>query len=108
MRNLDLPVVAFSDAMASIDQQLKAFLFANMYRHQRVNKMTCHAGKVVRDLFAAFREDPALLPAEWRLKMGLLESKATAHVVADYIAGMTDRFALDEHAKLTEQGVIKL
>ena len=107
VRNLDYPVVAFSEAMASIDQQLKEFLFSNMYRHQRVNKMTCHAGKVVRDLFSAFHHDPALLPAEWRLKMRPVGSTAAAHIVADYIAGMTDRFALDEHAKLTEQGVLK-
>ena len=107
VRDLDHPVVAFSDAMASIDLQLKEFLFANMYRHQRVNKMTGHAGKVVKGLFSAFLEEPARLPKEWRLKTGTSRSTPIAHVVADYIAGMTDRFALDEHAKLTEQGVLQ-
>ncbi|MAI11820.1 MAG: deoxyguanosinetriphosphate triphosphohydrolase [Rhodospirillaceae bacterium TMED167] len=107
VRDLDHPVVAFSDAMASIDLQLKEFLFANMYRHQRVNKMTGHAGKVVKGLFSAFLEEPARLPKEWRLKTGTSRSTPIAHVVADYIAGMTDRFALDEHAKLKEQGVLQ-
>ena len=104
IRDLDHPVVAFSETMSTIDLQLKEFLFTNMYRHQRVNEMTRQAGEVVRSLFAAFMADPSSLPAEWQSKAGSTGSAETAHVVADYIAGMTDRFAVDEHAKLVEQG----
>ena len=107
VRALCLPVVAFSDEMSLIDQNLKEFLFANMYRHKRVIEMTKHAGKVVKGLFSAFIENPDWLPLEWKLKGDPIGSSATARAVGDYIAGMTDRFALAEHAKLVERGILQ-
>ena len=74
-----------------------------MYRHADVLRMRRKAAHVVRDLFAIFVEEPQLLPDEWRDDAILARSaEIRARVVADYIAGMTDRFALQEHQKLTD------
>jgi dGTPase len=100
VRRLGKPVVAFSSAMAENDQALKRFLFERMYRHQKVNQMTANARHVVRDLFEAYMGTPGHLPGDWRLQGELQGDSGKARVVADYIAGMTDRFALEEHARL--------
>ncbi len=100
VRGLDRPVIALSDAMREMDSQLKRFLFDNMYRHHRVNRMTSEAHRVVHDLFKLLLDEPQSLPAEWQARTGAPGSAETAKAVADYIAGMTDRFALDEHARL--------
>jgi dGTPase len=92
--------VAFSPAMAANDKALKAFLFARMYRHYRVNRMTSKAWRVVRDLFGLFLAEPELLPAPWQAGIDGPRGPRTARLAADYIAGMTDRFALDEHRRL--------
>lgn len=94
------PVVAFSDAMRANDRGLKAFLFARMYRHHRVNQMTDKAKRVVSELFDLHLERPERLPAEWRALTQGPGSAMTARVVADYIAGMTDNFALETHQRL--------
>jgi dGTPase len=86
--------------MRQNDAALKDFLFRHVYRHERVNRMTARAGKVVRDLFALYMEAPAHLPEEWRTEARGAERARAARLVADYIAGMTDRFALEEHRKL--------
>ena len=100
LRALGAPVVAFSEPMRQNDRALKDFLFRHMYRHERVNRMTAKAREVVRDLFALYMEAPRHLPAEWRAGAQGAEEAGTARLVADYIAGMTDRFALAEHRKL--------
>jgi dGTPase len=100
VRALDHPVVAFSDAMAANDKALKSFLFKRMYRHYKVNRMTAKAKRVVHDLFAQFFEEPDCLPDEWRARADGAGTPRTARVVADYIAGMTDGYALREHARL--------
>ncbi len=100
IRALSRPVVAFSDAMSANDKALKSFLFKRMYRHYKVNRMTAKAKRVVRDLFAQFFEDPDCLPDEWRERADGAGTPRTARVVADYIAGMTDGYALREHARL--------
>jgi dGTPase len=100
LRALDTPVVAFSEAMGDNDRALKAFLFARMYRHYRVNRMTSKVRRVVRALFAHYLAEPQCLPEEWRARAEGAEKAAIARLVADYIAGMTDRFALEEHHKL--------
>jgi dGTPase len=102
VRALDRPVVAFSEGLAEADRALKRFLFENMYRHKRVNEMTAQARGVVKDLFAHFIAYQADLPAEWQPRLAAADGAAgRARVVADYIAGMTDRYALQEHTKLT-------
>ncbi len=100
LRRLGAPVVAFSAEMRQNDRALKDFLFARMYRHYRVNRMTAKARRVVSELFAHYLAEPQCLPQEWRDEAGAPGSRETARLVADYIAGMTDRFALDEHRKL--------
>ncbi len=91
---------AFSPAMREHDRALKAFLFERMYRHYRVNRMTSKARRVVRELFESYLERPECLPEDWRRQTGGPGTAETARVVADYIAGMTDRYALDEHRRL--------
>jgi dGTPase len=99
IRALGRPVAAFSDAMRDNDRALKRFLFERMYRHYRVNRMSLKARRVVRELFQAFIAEPECLPSEWRAAAEGNKA-ATARTIADYLAGMTDRFALDEHRRL--------
>lgn len=100
VRGLGHPVAAFSEEMSRHDTELKSFLRERMYQHYLVNRMTSKARRVVADLFDLFLNEPELLPNEWRLRTTAPASDRTARVIADYIAGMTDRFALDEHHKL--------
>jgi dGTPase len=103
VRALGAPLVSFSEMMRAHDTALKAFLFERMYRHYRVNRMSSKARRIVRELFDLLNREPDCLPGEWRQQAGAAESATTARVVADYIAGMTDRFALDEHARLFDR-----
>ena len=96
------PVIGFSPAMADANRAIKEFLRARMYRHWRVNRMTAKARRVTEELFALLHGDPSLLPDGWRTMAGPVSDARAARVVADYIAGMTDRFALDEHLRLTD------
>ena len=99
VRLLDRPLVAFSDKMRQNDRALRDFLFQRMYRHYKVNRMTSKAKRVVRELFDHYLERPDCLPDEWRAEAEEVRGVARARLVADYIAGMTDRYALVEHAK---------
>ncbi len=89
------PLVAFSPGMKARSGELKKFLFAQLYRHPQVMHTTGQAQQVVRELFAAYVSQPAEMPADFAANTDLHRS------VADYIAGMTDRFALREHERLT-------
>ncbi|MDP6175695.1 MAG: deoxyguanosinetriphosphate triphosphohydrolase, partial [Rhodospirillales bacterium] len=101
LRALGAPVISFSKEMSQIDGALKEFLFRNMYRHYKVTEMTANARRVVTELFTILFTRPAELPEEWRALAGAPESVETARAVGDYVAGMTDRFAMLEHARLT-------
>lgn len=94
------PLIAFSEAMSAHDRALKAFLYERMYRHYKVNRMASRARRVVRELFALFLDEPECLPSEWQALCRGPRMAATARVVADYIAGMTDRYAFKEHHRL--------
>src|SRR5690606_38911972 len=87
------PLAAFSDEMRAQADALKRFLMHNLYRHFQVMRMTGKARRVVRELFQAFLDDPRLLPDEYRRA----DPVAQARAIADYIAGMTDRYAIREH-----------
>jgi dGTPase len=89
------PLVMFSDAMRSKSAALKRFLLDNLYRHPQVSAKTDQARRVVRDLFAAYMNDLTQMPADFAARSD------AARAVADYIAGMTDRFAAREHERLT-------
>jgi dGTPase len=100
VRALAGPVAGFSAEMRRNDRVLKDFLLKRMYRHDRVKRMTSMAHRVVHDLFSIFLAEPDRLPCEWRRLAAAPDDPQTARVAADYIAGMTDRFALDEHHRL--------
>lgn len=100
VRHADRPVVAFSSDMTEADKALKAFLKANMYRHYRVNRMTSKARRVVSELFRLYIAEPSCLPPEWQARTDGPKGPRTARSVADFIAGMTDRFAMEEHRRL--------
>jgi len=102
IRRAGQPVIAFSPAMAEANRAVKEFLFAHMYRHWRVNRMTSKARHVTEDLFGLLHADVSLLPDGWRSLAGEGDGPRAALTVADYIAGMTDRFALEEHRRLTD------
>jgi dGTPase len=94
------PVVAFSPRVAEGIAALRGFLRERVYRHYKVNRMSLKARRVVRELVEAFMAAPDCLPNGWRERAGPPQSRATAETVRDYIAGMTDRYALDEHDRL--------
>jgi dGTPase len=100
VRALGRPVAAFSQEMRDNDRALKRFLQERMYRHYRVNRMSHKARRVVRELFQLFVAEPECLPSEWRAAAACGDPIGRARIVADYLAGMTDRFALDEHRRL--------
>ena len=100
VRALGRPVVAFSNEMAANDRSLKKFLYHRMYRHYKVNRMASKARRVVQDLFKLFVAEPECLPNDWRERCDASGSRQTARAVADYIAGMTDRFAFLEHQRI--------
>ncbi|MDR0480617.1 MAG: deoxyguanosinetriphosphate triphosphohydrolase [Gallionellaceae bacterium] len=89
-------LVAFSDAVREQSRELKSFLHTNLYRHYRVMRMSAKARRIIDDLFQAFMEDKRLLPPQFQHQA---ENDA-ARAVADYIAGMTDRYAIREHRRL--------
>ncbi len=100
IRKLNRPIIAFSEPFRAEEKPLRAFLFENMYRHYKVNRMMGQAVRVVEELFGLFMDDPSLLPTEIYAQCRDVETLKTARVICDYIAGMTDRFAIEEHRKL--------
>ena len=101
VRAADHPVVAFSPGMAAANREIKAFLHTHMYRHWRVNRQSGKARRVTEALFSLLFADPATLPGHWALPAGT-QAAQVARTVTDYVAGMTDRFAMDEHRRLTD------
>ncbi|MBI2716224.1 MAG: deoxyguanosinetriphosphate triphosphohydrolase, partial [Rhizobiales bacterium] len=99
VRSLAIPMVGFSPAWEVNDAAIKVFLGERMYRHAKVMRVMNEAEKVVRDLFTHYAKTPADLPAEWRDGLERADEPARKRRIADYIAGMTDRYALSEHAK---------
>lgn len=102
IRNYHRPVVSFSETMIEQHLEIKRFLMEHLYRHYRVNRMTNKAKRVVKELFDLYFKAPNCLPHEWQEKMDKADSGSIAHIVADFIAGMTDRFAFREYTSLFE------
>jgi dGTPase len=92
------PLIRFSDQMKADTTALKRFLHANLYRHYQVNRMRVKASRIVKDLFDAFMTDPVLLPPDYQDDSGDLTKQARK--ISDYIAGMTDRYAIREHRRI--------
>jgi dGTPase len=98
------PLVAFSDEMRQMNLELKRFLRINLYSHFRVQRMTTKAKRVIKDVFTAFLDDVRLLPPDPQIRAQRLEAThgiaGRARAIADYVAGMTDRYAITEHERL--------
>jgi dGTPase len=105
IRRAKKPVVAFSPRMAEANYAIKEFLRARMYRHWRVNRMTNKARRTTEALFTLLHDDTATLPDGWRAQAGEGQPAQAAQVVCDYIAGMTDRFAIEEYKRLTDLSI---
>ena len=99
-RQAEAPMVTLSPAMRAAERDLKRFLFAHMYRHEKVMDVWRQARDAISRLFPAFLEQPARMPPEWATLAANRDEPARAIVVADYIAGMTDRYALGEVKRL--------
>jgi dGTPase len=101
VRNLDHALVAFSPAMNEDLGRLRQFLFDRMYRHWRVNRTRSQARRILAEMFQLFMAEPDVMPNEWghRAQQAADEGRR-ARIVCDYIAGMTDRFAIEEHRRL--------
>ncbi len=108
VRQQPRPLVSFSDSMRERNLELKRFLRKHLYRHYRVHRMSAKARRVISDLFVAFNEDPLLLPDEAQEHVATLRAEqgetGQARAVADYIAGMTDRYAISEHHRVYNPG----
>ena len=100
VRRAAAPVAGFSAAVGEADRAIKSFLETRMYRHARVMRVMDEAAGVVRDLFARYSAHPGDLPAEWQHGLAGLDEAERARRIADFIAGMTDRYALAEHGRL--------
>jgi dGTPase len=105
IRRSKQPVVGFGAAMSEANQVIKDFLFARMYRHWRVNRMSTKARRLTEELFRLLHQEPSLLPDDWRARAGEAGTQRAATTVGDYVAGMTDRYAMDEYRRLTDLSV---
>jgi dGTPase len=101
VRALGHPVIRFADGTFAELKEIRQFLYVRMYRHWAVQRMRRKARMVIEELFEIFFESPELMPDEWNACVDLGPTER-ARVVADYIAGMTDRFALQEHRRITD------
>lgn len=90
-------LVSFSDEVADLSRELKNHLYTRMYNHHRVNRMKFKARRILENLFQAYSGDVSLLPVRFRERT---RGEGTERIVCDYVAGMTDRYAIDEYAKL--------
>ena len=100
IRGGSAPVVAFSPDMAKADRAIKAYLLPHMYRHARVMRIMGEAEGVLENLFRYYSAQPTELPAEWQHGLDESDAGGRARLIADFIAGMTDRYALNEHGRL--------
>jgi len=111
VRQARKPLVAFSKPVRQMNGELKRYLYKHMYRHYRVARMASKAGRVIRDIFQIYMENPAMLPEPQQHELheasagnDKIELARQARVIADYIAGMTDRYALEEYERLFDVG----
>jgi dGTPase len=105
IRDAGAPVVAFGERLGRANVVIKEFLFERMYRHWRVNRMSHKAQGVTESLGKLFLSRPELLPDDWRVRAGRPAEAQAASAVRDYVAGMTDRYAMQEYERLTDPGV---
>ncbi len=102
LQKLDYNVIGFSEDMHSRNRQLKDFLYRNLYRHPRVVRMQVKAERIIGNLFSAYLSEPTILP--WHVQQWI-EDRGLERTICDYIAGMTDRYAIEEHRKLFDPAI---
>jgi dGTPase len=100
VRHAGQPIAGLSPAMAEADRAIKGFLYPRMYRHQRIMRIMGDAERLVCGLFTHYLERRGDMPAEWAQTADEADEAARLRHIADFIAGMTDRYALTEHARL--------
>lgn len=103
LQRLPHNVVQFSEDMTRRNRQIKDFLFTNLYRHPRVVRMAVKAERILTELFKAYKSEPTILP---RHIQSLISDRGLERTVCDYIAGMTDRYAIDEYQKLFDPALL--
>ncbi|PKN97784.1 MAG: deoxyguanosinetriphosphate triphosphohydrolase [Chloroflexi bacterium HGW-Chloroflexi-4] len=103
LQSLDHNVVGFDDEMKKRNRILKDFLFKNMYHQYRVVRMHKKAERILTELFNAYANEPSMLPQQFQ---NLIDEKGKQRTISDYLAGMTDRFAVDEYAKLFDPSLL--
>jgi len=97
LQKLKHNVIGYSEDMQRRNRELKDFLYKNLYRHYRVVRMQVKAERLITDLFTSYRSEPLMLPDTIQMFIGI---RGLERTVCDYIAGMTDRYAVEEHQKL--------
>jgi len=103
VQKLAFNIVGFSEDMHRRNRSLKDFLFSNLYRHYRVQRMSFKADQILTKLFSTYIDEPTILPKHIHDRM---QKSVPERVVCDYIAGMTDRFAVDEYQKLFDPTIL--
>ncbi|MBR9805686.1 MAG: deoxyguanosinetriphosphate triphosphohydrolase [Alphaproteobacteria bacterium] len=107
VRAMDVPLVAFSTELETRQRALRAFLYERMYKHYKVNRMRSKAKRMLKDLFEIFLKEPDTLPSPWRMDATQATEAKRARIVCDYIAGMTDGFAMDEYRRLYDPEALR-
>ena len=100
VRALPEPLVAFSDELERDQRALRAFLYERMYKHYKVNRMRSQGKRILNELFELFMAEPETLPDLWRRDAEQATAVRRARLVCDYLAGMTDNYAIDLHRRL--------
>jgi len=100
IRRAGSATAAFTEGMAADIARLKGFLLRRVYRHERVMRIMRDAEGVVRDLFGRYLSEPSAMPPAWYAASRALSERRLARLVADFVAGMTDRYAIGEHRRL--------
>jgi dGTPase len=96
-------VVCLSEDLYRRNRQLKDFLFKNLYHHYRVKRMAMKAERIINDLFSAYQKDSTILPSHIQ---NWIDERGLERTICDYISGMTDRFAIQEHKKLFDPEIL--
>ena len=102
LQKLGYNVIGFSEDMHRRNRKIKDFLYNNLYRHPRVARMQTKAERIVNDIFNAYLREPAMLPNHVQ---SWIENRGLERTICDYIAGMTDRYAIEEHMKLFDPSI---
>ena len=100
------PVICHSLAAAEVLTALRDFLFTHSWRHFKVNRMTSKSRHLLTELFKRLLEEPNLLPTDWQAKLKSKDDHHVARIITDYVASMTDRYALLEYERIFEPGPI--